>query len=129
MQPTARQRLIGWSYKYLPMIFGCHCIPERCLSYKGRPFPICARCTGEGIGILLAIAAIGIRHPAWYILLLLLLPMLLDAIVQRVTSYESNNTKRLITGALFGYAGFTLLLLSFWYTYQYGYHFGLRIFR
>ena len=121
------QRLIGWSYKYLPMIFGCHCIPERCLSFKGKRFPICARCTGEGIGILVSIATIGLGHPAWYVLLLLLVPMLLDAIIQRVTSYESNNIKRLITGTLFGYAGFTLILLSYWYTFLYGYHLGLKI--
>lgn len=32
-----------------PIIFGCHRRPERSFFYKGRQFPICARCTG-GIG-------------------------------------------------------------------------------
>ena len=41
-------------YKYLPVIFGCHCRDDRSFYYKGEKFPICARCTGELIGILLA---------------------------------------------------------------------------
>ena len=122
------QALISWSYKYLPMIFGCHCIPERCFSYRGRRFPICARCTGEGIGLLAALLTIGFWHPRVSILFLLLLPCLIDAIVQRLTSYESNNIRRVITGFFFGYAAIELFLLSIAATFMYGYQLGMRYF-
>lgn len=122
------QLLVNWSYKYLPMIFGCHCIPERCFTFRGRRFPICARCTGEGIGILAAILTIGFWHPGISVLFLLLIPMLADSIVQRMTAYESNNIRRVVTGFFFGYAGFELFLLSVRATFLYGYHLGMELF-
>ena len=41
-------------------------------------------------------------RPAMWIGLLMLVPMTVDGTVQRVTSYESNNIRRLITGILWG---------------------------
>lgn len=42
----------------------------------------------------------------------MILPLLLDGIIQLKTSYESNNIKRLITGFLFGIA-FIFILVNF----------------
>lgn len=36
--------------------------------------------------------------------LFLMLPLLLDGFAQRLTSYQSGNLRRLVTGVLFGYA-------------------------
>ena len=41
--------------KYLPIIFGCHCRADRSFYCKNKKFPICARCTGELIGIIVSI--------------------------------------------------------------------------
>jgi uncharacterized membrane protein len=40
----------------------CHRIPERSFSVAGRQFPLCARCTGTFLGILLGLAWIALRR-------------------------------------------------------------------
>lgn len=95
--------MIPWLYKYLPIIFGCHCIDSRCFHYHGRRFPICARCTGELAGLLLAAALLPFWRLALPWCILLMCPMLLDGGLQALTAYESNNIKRFITGLLFGF--------------------------
>ena len=107
-------------YRWLPIVFGCHCRPERSFRYKGEPFPICARCTGELIGMIAAIASYGLYHPPLWILLLLAVPMLIDGFTQRLTAYESRNVRRLWTGTLFGYAFAALIIMSFVYVYHLG---------
>ena len=42
--------MIPWLYKWLPIVFGCHCRPDRSFYWKGKKFPLCARCTGELAG-------------------------------------------------------------------------------
>jgi len=49
-----------------------------------------------------------------------MLPMIIDGLVQRLTSYESNNIKRVITGFLFGYGLVVLFVLSAISTMQLG---------
>ena len=51
----ARQCFKEWLCKWLPIFFGCHCRPDRSFFYKGKQFPVCARCTGELAGILAAL--------------------------------------------------------------------------
>ncbi len=73
-------------------------------------------------GILIAAGTYGLYHlPAGYAAILLI-PMLLDGIIQLRTTYESTNWKRLLTGLLFGYAITTLLVTSLVATYWLGYH-------
>ncbi len=52
----------------------------------------------------------------------LMIPMVFDGFLQLLTRYESTNSRRLITGILFGYALMALILLSsiavFWYGYN-----------
>lgn len=88
----------------LARIMGCHQKPERSFHFKGKPLPICARCTGILIGIFSSIIFF-IFFPnisPWFIFLFLV-PGLLDGFVQLKTKYRSNNFKRLITGILLGF--------------------------
>ena len=54
---------------------------------------------------------------------LLLFPMIIDGIIQIITSYESNNTKRFITGLLFGYG----IVMWFVITNIMAFQFGLNL--
>ena len=49
-----------------------------------------------------------------------MLPMIADGIVQMLSSYESTNLRRLITGILFGYALFALFAISTVATFNFG---------
>lgn len=99
-------------YKWLPIVFGCHCRADRSFFYKGRQFPVCARCTGLLLGFLFALATVFLYTPPVYVLVIALVPMILDGLIQRFTPYESGNIRRLLTGLLFGYAAICLLVLS-----------------
>ena len=67
--------------------------------YKGKQFPICARCTGELTGMICAIFGcyflINIHICVW---VALLCPLIIDGVIQAKTKYESTNTRRVITG-------------------------------
>lgn len=96
-------------YKWLPILFGCHCRADRSFFFRGKQFPICARCTGIGIGFLLAVVSLWFYRPPFVLAVLLMIPMIVDGILQLKTAYESRNIIRCITGLLFCY-GF----ISFW---------------
>jgi uncharacterized membrane protein len=83
---------------------GCHQIPERSFTVNGYTFPICARCTGVGIGKVLAIIIIfiGIRTNI-YLVIFLLVIMGLDWGIQYIGNKKSTNIRRLITGIFGGY--------------------------
>lgn len=104
--------MTAWFYKWLPILFGCHCRPDRSFFFRGRQFPVCARCTGELIGMALLFPTWAIEHPNAICSLALLLPLVADGMMQLCTRYESGNLRRLVTGILFGYALANLLLLS-----------------
>lgn len=114
----------AWMYRWLPIIFGCHQRADRSFFYHGKQFPICARCTGELIGILGGLFLYPFWHPDWRIALLLMLPLIIDGFTQSLTSYESNNGKRLLTGILFGYALAVLFLMSTVWTAMQGFSYG-----
>lgn len=111
-----------WIYKWLPIIFGCHCRSERSFHWKGRQFPICARCTGELVGIVLCLITFSMISCSSWIFAVLMLPMILDGGVQLVTSYESTNSRRFITGMLFGYALMRLFMVSTIWAFRFGYN-------
>lgn len=92
----------------LPLIMGCHQMPSRSFKCQGKPFIICARCTGEVAGFLLGLGLIFIYvlHPL--IAAVMTLPLIIDGTVQLKTRYESNNLKRFITGSLAGLGVFYL---------------------
>lgn len=91
--------------KFLKLFFGCHARPDRSFFINGKQFPICARCTGQLIGIPLGfiICCKFVVLNFWWIVLIMM-PLIIDGTIQHKTNYESNNFKRLITGILFGIA-------------------------
>ena len=116
-----------WICKWLPIVFGCHCRPDRSFYYKGAQFPLCARCTGELAGILLAAVTWAAAHPGAVGAALLMVPLVTDGVIQLCTAYESTNRRRLWTGILFGYALTDLFLLSTQWALRWGYSVGLEM--
>ena len=101
--------------KFLRLFFGCHARPDRSFYFRGKQFPICARCTGELVGMILCIPTlICWGCPSFGVVLLLMVPLIVDGSVQKLTSYESGNIRRLITGILFGMA----LIFTFVYFHR-----------
>ena len=84
-------------------LWGCHQKPERSFFLGGYQFPLCARCTGVLIGylcsFLLLLFGCLIRP---LICLLFLVPLILDGGVQLLFNVLSNNTRRVVTGIVFG---------------------------
>ena len=117
--------MTAWFYKWLPILFGCHCRPDRSFFFRGRQFPVCARCTGELIGMALLFPTWAIGHPNAICSLALLFPLVADGMLQLCTRYESGNLRRLVTGVLFGYALANLLLLSSAAAFRRGFEAGL----
>lgn len=86
-------------------MFLCHNLPERSFFYKGRQFPICARCTGILIGYILGIIYfISFKSIGLIIEFSLVIPLLIDGGGQYLGWFKSTNTRRLITGILAGIA-------------------------
>ena len=81
---------------------GCHQMPERCFFFGDYQFPLCARCTGIVIGHIFGIAA-SCFHMTSFWSLVGSLPLMVDGMVQKYTSYESTNIRRLVTGILYGF--------------------------
>ena len=93
---------------------GCHQMPERSFFYKGKQFPVCARCTGVFIGHSAAVLLFFLKKqiPVLYCGLLMGI-MGADWLVQETGIKESTNRRRLITGfcgglGLFSIYGFIL---------------------
>lgn len=95
-------KFFGFINKWMPIVFGCHCRPDRSFFWKGKQFPVCARCTGEAVGMLICIPLFLFWRPDIRISFALMIPMLIDGFTQKLTSYESTNFRRFITGFLFG---------------------------
>ena len=53
--------------------------------------------------------------------------LVLDGTIQKVTSYESTNIRRLITGLMYGYALSSLIVISFTAVFSFGYEIGLKL--
>lgn len=99
--------------KFLRIFFGCHARADRSFFYHGRQFPICARCTGELIGMILGVPiAFFMGYPSFSVVLLMMFPMVLDGFLQLLTPYESKNYRRCATGIVFGIA-FIFFLIYF----------------
>ena len=112
--------MIPWLYQWLPIIFGCHGLDSRSFHYKGRRFPLCARCTGELVGMVLCLVSFPFVRADVVWSLVLLLPLVADGGLQALTSYESGNGRRFLTGLLFGYALVNLFFQSTAAAFQYG---------
>ena len=84
----------------------CHQIESRSFTLNGNQLPVCARDTGLLVGVSfgMAIAVIGRLRPSAPVIAVLFLPMVVDGTLQLLTSYESNNTLRALTGIMAGLA-------------------------
>ena len=115
-----------WIYKWFPIIFGCHCRDDRSFYYKGQKFPICARCTGEFVGICFALICCFFFRLTAKASFIIMIPLIIDGFTQALTSYESNNIKRFITGVLFGSGIFMLFVISTIIVFNFGVNIGTK---
>jgi len=94
-------------------LVSCHRRPDRSFSYRGRQFPVCARCTGIVVGYLayplLLSNLVGIGVIAS---LALQLPALIDGGTQYRRWRDSNNLLRALTGVLSGIGQAGLVVLT-----------------
>ncbi len=118
---------IRFIYKWLPIFCGCHQRPERSFFVRGYQMPVCARCEGELIGILAALIAIWFVRPVWWLMALIMVPMIVDGLIQALTEYESNNWRRLITGMLFGFGITMLFFIATIALFKFGVGLGIRL--
>jgi len=88
----------------------CHQKDERSFHFGIRKFPLCARCTGIYVGFFIGMIIIWLFVLPPLLSLFLILLMVVDGYAQLKTRYESTNTKRFITGFLFGVATVSLLV-------------------
>ncbi|WP_205683845.1 DUF2085 domain-containing protein [Brevibacillus migulae] len=81
----------------------CHRLPARSFHFRGKPFPVCARCTGILLGFfgVPLLVAVKMLLPLW-LGIMLHVPMLVDGVTQQKGWRVSNNPLRLITGLLSG---------------------------
>jgi uncharacterized membrane protein len=82
----------------------CHQLASRSYYLNGNEMPFCARDLGifVGLAIGMALAIVTKARPPFVLLILGLVPMALDGGIQLLTSYESTNPIRLLTGILAG---------------------------
>ena len=111
--------MAAFLYKWLPIVFGCHCRPDRSFFFRGKQFPVCARCIGLGIGFLLSLSLFLWRPPV-YLAVLLMVPLIIDGVLQLKTSYESRNLRRMITVILFAYGLVAFIVFCDAYAYGLG---------
>lgn len=88
----------------------CHRLPERSFFWKGKQFPVCARCTGIHIGYFsFPLFMFGFFALNIWVTLLLIIPTYLDGLVQAYYDIPSNNTRRFVTGLMAGIGTMSLV--------------------
>lgn len=107
-------------YTWLPIFFGCHSRDDRSFHIGNTKFPICSRCTGELVGIFIAIIFFKFIKINIFILIFLMIPLIIDGFLQLLTKYNSNNILRLITGILFGFSLTIIFFESIIFAYNLG---------
>jgi uncharacterized membrane protein len=91
-------------------LVGCHRKPERSFFWKGKQFPVCARCTGIHVGYLtLPFFLLNVLYINMLWTILLVLPTVIDGWMQAKYDIESNNMRRFITGILNGIGSMSLI--------------------
>ena len=89
---------------------GCHQRPDRSFFFRGKQFPVCARCTGVFLGECVSFFSFRFIKPSIPLLLVFFGVMFLDWLIQALAIRESTNFRRLVTGLLCGYGYGTCVL-------------------
>lgn len=90
----------------------CHKLPERSFFFRGKQFPVCARCTGIYLGYLsFPFFTFDLVHLSLLFSLMLIIPTFIDGMLQAYLGRESNNTLRLITGIMSGIGQMSLVAI------------------
>lgn len=85
--------------RYQFQIGACHRKPERSFFWKGKQFPVCARCTGFHLGyVSFPFFLFSVLTLDLWVTLLLIIPTYVDGLTQAFCNRESNNFLRLTTG-------------------------------
>lgn len=109
--PKLRTSLLEW-IRIAGNYSGCHQLPERSFFYKGKQFPVCARCTGVCFGQISALISGLFKVSLNYQLCVaLLLVMGADWFMQEINLKKSTNLRRLVTGFMGGFGLFTIYIL------------------
>lgn len=93
----------------------CHRRQDRTLKFRGRYFPVCARCTGIYAGFLIVyllhyFIILNLDFQLLFLSFVLMLPTTIDGTTQLFKWRESRNWIRLVTGFPCG-IGYGLLLI------------------
>lgn len=96
----------------LGTVSGCHQLSDRSFYFRGKQFPVCARCTGAFLGYAFgAVLYAFCRFPIWLSVIMCFI-MLYDWLFQYFEIKQSNNIRRLLTGILCG-AGLVQMYFMF----------------
>ncbi|MGO3707838.1 MAG: DUF2085 domain-containing protein [Mesonia hippocampi] len=88
----------------------CHRKPERSFFWKGKQFPLCARCTGINLGyVVLPLFIFGVIKIPLLWTILLIIPTYIDGAIQAYFNIESTNSRRFITGLMSGIGTMSLI--------------------
>ena len=88
----------------------CHRLPHRSFFWKGKQFPLCARCTGIHLGYFsMPLFLFNLLEVPIYIAILIVVPTYLDGIRQHITKKESTNIVRVVTGFIAGVGTMSLI--------------------
>jgi uncharacterized membrane protein len=93
---------------YMALYWHCHQLPERSFFVRGRQVPMCARCTGMVIGVMLF--PLYNKYCGWLVSASLVAIFLIDSLTQLCGLRKSNNPLRFMTGI--GFASSVLALLA-----------------
>ena len=77
--------------------------------------------------MVMAMVSLWFYLPSWWLVLVLMVPMVVDGFIQLKTRYESTNLRRLLTGIPFGYSLVAMLVLFTKGLYDFGYWIGLKL--
>ena len=96
--------------------FMCHQHADRSFFLNGNQMAYCARCTGIFLGMAFGafIGSLFKLRIGFSLYIIVILPLVLDGLLQLFTSYESSNLIRIVTGTLAG----TFTSFVFYYVFQ-----------
>jgi uncharacterized membrane protein len=79
----------------------CHQDPTRSFTVGKHKMPLCSRCTGILVGILLSLLLNKYIHLPLIVSIIFTLPLIVDGFTQILRFRESNNALRFTTGLMF----------------------------